>query len=112
MITKGYFIRSATVVQQFDTFWMGLISEQVIVNLPTPPTPEPTPEPTIPTEPPNIDIEGIYADCGDRKVCFGSPAGCLNTRDCQLFGAVIYDEGKFIFELLSSGLKIYLMISL
>lgn len=97
------FFCSASVVQQFEIFWVGLISEQVIINQLFPPTPEPTPEPTIPAEPPIIDFEYIYAGCGDRKVCFGAPAGCLNTRDCQLFGAVIYDGGKFIFELLSPG---------
>lgn len=109
-------------VQQFNTFWVELQSVPVIVQAPdeateipeettiidettppvdppdqTPPTPSPT------TLPPIIDEEIIHTGCGSDKVCFGYPIGCLDTKDCLLFGAVIYDEGRFIFELLSPG---------
>lgn len=107
-MSQSDFVFSVSIVQQYDTFWTGLISEQVIVNQQVPPTPEPT----IPNEPPIDDFDEIYADCGERKVCFGSPAGCVDIRNCELFGAVLYEGGKFIFELLSPGLKIYLVISL
>lgn len=45
--------------------------------------------------------DDVYAGCGAKKVCFGIPSGCINTRDCNAFGAVMKIEGNFIFELLS-----------
>lgn len=58
---------------------------------------------TIPRdiEPPVIDIGNIYDGCAVTKVCFGSPGGCLSSRDCAIFGAVIYADDIFTFELLS-----------
>jgi hypothetical protein len=45
--------------------------------------------------------KSIYDGCGSSKVCFGIPNGCVNERSCGLFGAVIYENGNFDFELLS-----------
>lgn len=63
---------------------------------------EPEPEPEVP-EPPTIDGENIYNGCNDTKVCFGYPQDCLSSQDCELFGAVRYDSGRFLFELLSAS---------
>lgn len=44
-----------------------------------------------------------YPGCGSTKVCFGTPPGCLITENCMIFSAVIFEDGKFIFELLSGS---------
>jgi hypothetical protein len=64
-------------------------------------------DPTFTTtaEPPSDDTDFIYDGCDDFKICFGSPLGCLESRDCNLFGAVTYDNEEFEFELLSTGKK-------
>lgn len=45
--------------------------------------------------------QSIYSGCGSTKVCFGIPNGCEDDESCNLFGAVIYENGNFDFELLS-----------
>lgn len=54
------------------------------------------------TEEPSVELDWIYEGCDDVKKCFGVPVGCLETRNCDLFGGVFYDQGRFEFELLSS----------
>lgn len=48
-------------------------------------------------------IRNPYPGCGTTKVCFGTPSGCLVTNDCNIFSAVIFEDDKFTFELLSGG---------
>ena len=52
----------------------------------------------------------VYAGCGVKKVCFGIPSGCINTRDCNAFSAVRKIEENFIFELLSMRKKFLIKI--
>lgn len=59
-------------------------------------------DPSLTTTAPGDDLEWIYEGCDDVKKCFGIPAGCLDTQNCDLFGGVFYDQGRFEFELLSS----------
>jgi hypothetical protein len=63
-------------------------------------------DPSLTTQSPPEDTDFIYEGCNDFKICFGKPLGCLETRDCDLFGAVTYENNEFEFELLSSGKKI------
>lgn len=58
------------------------------------------PVPTT-TEFPGGGVEDIYDGCGDVKLCFGLPSNCLDTRNCDLFGAVIHESGIFRFEMFS-----------
>lgn len=49
------------------------------------------------------DFDWLYEGCNESKVCHGLPLGCINTRNCDLFGAVTHDNGIFEFEMLSIG---------
>lgn len=57
------------------------------------------PEPTT-TDMPG-DLEWIYDGCDVMKLCYGLPEGCVETANCNMFGAVTHDNGTFEFELLS-----------
>mgnify|MGYP003536492711 FL=1 len=57
----------------------------------------------------NSSLKWIYDGCDDTKVCIGVPAGCVDSKNCNLFGAVIFENNTFIFELLSMR-KIYSII--
>lgn len=48
----------------------------------------------------------VYTECGKTKSCFGVPDGCIATRNCVSFGAVIVQEGTYSFEMLSSSIKV------
>jgi hypothetical protein len=60
---------------------------------------EPSPEPTTTTEMPSEDV---YDECGKTKTCFGLPNGCVVTKSCVSFGAVIVKSGTYRFEMQSS----------
>lgn len=83
------FFYSVTIVEAGNRFWPPKRSALLAV----------VPEPTTTDLP--ADVEGIYEGCGDIKLCYGIPEGCIQTRDCDLFGAVTHDSGNFEFELLS-----------
>lgn len=55
------------------------------------------------TEQQNDDFDWLYEGCNESKVCHGLPFGCIDARNCDLFGAVTHDNGNFEFELLSIG---------
>ena len=90
---------SFTVVQTQAIFWTGLQSALFVV---VPPATEVPPTESPSTEiPPGLDFD-VYEGCEITKVCFGGPAeSCLNSRNCDLFGAVTFENGIFTFELLS-----------
>lgn len=69
----------------------------------TPPEGETTIEGDETTTPPGEILPNPYPGCGTTKVCFGTPSGCLITEDCIIFSAVIFEDDKFIFELLSGS---------
>lgn len=43
----------------------------------------------------------IYDECSKTKTCFGLPSGCLDFKNCALFGAVIVKDGTYTFEMQS-----------
>jgi hypothetical protein len=78
-------IHSATVVEEKSTFWINHISDDVTIELQ------------------NVDQNLIYDDCGTTKSCFGLPFGCVDSKNCASFGAVIVKDGSYEFEMLSSS---------
>lgn len=93
-------ICSATLVENFSTFWVNQVSDEVVVVLDDG-LPLSTVSPT--TEPTNTDFE-LYEGCGETKTCFGiGNSDCIASKQCVTFGAVIHDDGKFIFEMRSSS---------
>lgn len=63
-----------------------------------PTTPTTTTTTTVATPPSEDDI---YNNCDTTKLCFGIPANCVASRDCNLLATVFYNDGDFEFELLS-----------
>jgi hypothetical protein len=74
----------ASVVQEKSTFWLNLVSENVQIRLSEP-------------------ASSVYSGCGVTKSCFGLPIGCLASKNCVSFGALIIQEGIYQFEMLSSS---------
>lgn len=58
---------------------------------------------TDPDTVPPAETDPVYEGCGTTKICIGSPSGCINDRDCRMFAAVVFNENRFYFELLSEG---------
>lgn len=83
------FLYSVTIVETNDRFWppkrsalLAVVPEQTTTDLPG-------------------DVDEIYEGCGDIKLCYGIPEGCITERNCDIFGAVTHESGNFEFELLS-----------
>lgn len=84
-------------VESFSDFWVDQTSSNVEVIFAVPPS-----LPT--TEEPEFDI---YDGCDETKTCFGiGESDCVRNRRCQTVGAVIHNEGNFVFEMRASGEKI------
>lgn len=107
--SNGIFF-SSTIAQDYDKFWVGETSDvikvverdQAIPNngisttrLPIATT---TPNFVRSTASPKKD-DGIYDGCGDTKTCFGSPDGCVASKSCQTFSAIIV-RGKITYGIL------------
>lgn len=59
-----------------------------------------------PTNAPEISDFDFYEGCDVTKTCFGvGDDYCVPNRRCSTVGAVIHNEGKFIFEMLAPGEK-------
>lgn len=102
---------SATIVQEFSTFWLNQQSESLqIVSSDENSTPngEISTSTVSTTEADENNLNAIYDDCGRSKTCFGLPENCLNTKSCSQFGAVIVKNETFTFELQSSSKLIIL----
>lgn len=60
-----------------------------------------TPPETTTTTTTQSPEDPIYDGCGTRKLCFGIPNLCFNTRNCRMLATVFYnDDEEFEFELL------------
>jgi hypothetical protein len=51
--------------------------------------------------PPAVPDNDIYDGCAKSKWCFGMPGGCVNSKSCLLFSAVIVKAGFYEFEMMS-----------
>jgi hypothetical protein len=95
MVTQHLFMflrYSTTVVQNFATFWVGMITQPVLISS----------EDALTT--PETDDFNPFEECGSTKTCFGVPNNCYNTGNCRLFGAVIPNANDtFTFEMLSKS---------
>lgn len=112
---KGEVVFNATIAQDYDKFWVGLVSTPVkvvesgqgptsVVGIST--TRQP---PTTTTVPPYVprataasdSSDAIYQGCGDTKGCFGFPEGCVESRNCRAVVATIVQGERYIFEMKS-----------
>lgn len=93
-----------TFIENILIFWVNEQSEEVEVVFAEPPS-ETTVTPTTSAAPPIEEIN-VYEGCGVSKTCFGiGPGDCVQSRRCVTFGAVIYRDGRFIFEIRSTSEK-------
>lgn len=72
-------------------FWHPMRTEQLTIL--------PNAASTTTTDMPN-DLHNIYEGCGEFKLCFGLPNGCVMSRNCNMLTAVLDNDGNFEFELL------------
>ncbi|XP_069683115.1 putative ferric-chelate reductase 1 homolog [Periplaneta americana] len=114
---EGPIVFTATVVQDFTTFWEGVKSIHVNVTKRStdtssqssgisttrqPIAPTTTTVPTVPTRPQRRDsvrVDPIYEGCGSEKTCFGSSAGCIESRDCVAVVSCLVQGDKFVFDM-------------
>lgn len=94
------FINSVTIVETFPIFWVNHHVAAIVVPGDDVPVVTDPPQPTIPPENDDV-INRIYEGCDVTKSCFGIPRLCHLNRNCNMFGAVTYNEYNFTFELLS-----------
>lgn len=101
---------SATVAQDYSTFWPGIESKPIqISKRPGVDDPLPPDSPIIPlTTPPYFSTEKpvdlsqyfdtFYTDCNVKKSCFGTPTGCVKRQNCKAVTAVTVLGDRYIFE--------------
>ncbi|XP_023332893.1 putative defense protein 3 [Eurytemora carolleeae] len=87
---------TASVVQDYNNYWVDFRSDIIDIKKTTEPEPEPEPEQETEPEPePETDERAkleskikpkhvIYDGCFETKGCFGYPALCEVTEDCQV----------------------------
>ncbi|CAG9761930.1 unnamed protein product [Ceutorhynchus assimilis] len=110
---KGYegpVIFNATIAQAYDTFWVGVESNPVDItnrgaNDPQFAFPTQSNSPTPPNySPPEVkesaaEFDPFYQGCSFSKLCFGSPANCIDSKNCKSAVAVSVAGDKYDFEL-------------
>lgn len=45
------------------------------------------------------EFDPFYSGCDETKLCFGSPSGCVSSKNCKAAVAVTVNGDKFDFEL-------------
>lgn len=45
----------------------------------------------------------VYDGCGKAKTCIGIPSDCVLSENCVSFGAVTVKDGRYSFEMQTSG---------
>ncbi|XP_058458577.1 putative ferric-chelate reductase 1 homolog isoform X2 [Malaya genurostris] len=112
---KGEIVFNGTIAQDYDKFWVGLVSAPVkvvesgqnptsVVGISTtrrPPVTTGTPSYVAPTSARIEIVDPIYEGCGVSKGCFGFPEGCVETRNCRAVVATIVQGERYIFEMKS-----------
>lgn len=68
-----------------NTFWLSHSTDRIAITLP--------------------DIN-IYTECGIKKSCMGLPDGCIGTKSCVSFGAVIVKGATYEFEMQTSSKRL------
>ncbi|XP_050316010.1 putative ferric-chelate reductase 1 homolog [Anthonomus grandis grandis] len=107
---EGPVIFNATIAQAYDTFYVGVESNPVELTkrgandpqiaFPTQQN-QPTPPNYLPTQPKenSAEFDPFYDGCTVNKLCFGSPASCVNSRNCKAVVAVSVSGDKYDFEM-------------
>ncbi|XP_031831549.1 putative ferric-chelate reductase 1 homolog isoform X2 [Nomia melanderi] len=108
---EGTIVFKSTFAQDYSTYWVNVESPRVNVNkrsidVLTSSTPITTLRTTTPPYfSPTVDHEtkesedSIYTGCGSEKNCFGSPAGCIEAKNCKAMVAVLVRGERYLFEL-------------
>lgn len=104
---KGKFHFYVTIVESLPIFWIKVQSTEIEIvsdndSILT----------STSTIQPDINNDILYSGCDNTKTCIGLPAGCLVTKNCQSFGAIIYRDDEFIFEMQSASHAAYIAMAL
>nr|CAD7602023.1 unnamed protein product [Timema genevievae] len=109
---------NATFVQDYSTFWVGVLSDKVEVakrsvdnpaqstGISTTRAPKTS---TVPAYIPEIEVKAaatddpIYSGCGSTKSCFGAPDQCLDTKSCTAVTTVQVEGDRYTFEVKGRG---------
>ncbi|KAJ8960121.1 hypothetical protein NQ318_003840, partial [Aromia moschata] len=114
---EGDIVFNATIAQNYNTFWVGVVSTPVRVSRDAvnDPIPEYSFQPNRPTSttPPNFvrevpreastDFDPFYDGCSASKLCFGAPINCVASKSCKAVVAVTVAGDKYDFELKADG---------
>ncbi|KAK7790342.1 hypothetical protein R5R35_006853 [Gryllus longicercus] len=126
---NGQVIFNATVVQDYSTFWQGVVAKALIgdpaltgstagISTTQPPlTTQRTSTTNAPvTMKPAINyraLSPIYIGCGSSKACFGYPNDCDVDGNCNIMMTSLERGDKYIFELMSTDPRsLYVAIGL
>nr|CAD7574355.1 unnamed protein product [Timema californicum] len=109
---------NATFVQDYSTFWVGVLSDKVEVakrsvdnpaqstGISTTRAPKTS---TVPAYVPEVEVKAaatddpIYSGCGSTKSCFGAPDQCLDTKSCTAVTTVQVEGDRYTFEVKGRG---------
>eukprot|EP00095_Tigriopus_kingsejongensis_P001362 maker-scaffold523_size146679-snap-gene-0.15 protein:Tk01362 transcript:maker-scaffold523_size146679-snap-gene-0.15-mRNA-1 annotation:"ferric-chelate reductase 1 homolog" len=104
-----------SMVQTFSSYWVNEIGSQELTVTATSKSPapeEPAPEVEPEAEEKEADSEAAaeplpaaYEGCGQEKGCFGMPAGCEASGDCQIMATYQKESGD-TFKLGLHGLRL------
>lgn len=100
---------SATVAQNYATFWTGVETPRIQVTRGSSNEPSVSPARPTSTTPPNFVPEGkqqsstefdpFYDGCDTKKACFGAPVDCVKTKNCKAVVAVTVYGDRYEFEM-------------
>ncbi|XP_076166775.1 putative ferric-chelate reductase 1 homolog isoform X2 [Ptiloglossa arizonensis] len=108
---EGAIVFKSTFAQDYSTYWVGVESPRVNINkrsidVLTSSTPTSTFRTTTPPYyNPTVDYETketedpLYNGCGTTKNCFGTPAGCVETKNCMAVVSVLVRGERYFFEM-------------
>ncbi|RZB38617.1 ferric-chelate reductase 1 -like, partial [Asbolus verrucosus] len=111
---EGTVIFNSTILQNYQTFWVGVESQPVQVGKRSANDPIPNVVSTRrSTTPPNFSPEiareaetvfdPFYEGCAVTKLCFGSPVNCVNSKNCKAVVAVTVSGDRYEFEMKATG---------
>ncbi|XP_025160068.1 putative ferric-chelate reductase 1 homolog isoform X3 [Harpegnathos saltator] len=112
---EGTIIFNSTFAQDYSTYWVGVESPRVTVlkrsiDVLASPTPITTYRTTTPPYysqtvdyATKVEEDPFYAGCHVTKNCFGAPAGCIKSKDCDAAVAVTVQGDQYLFELQGRG---------
>ncbi|XP_053985037.1 putative ferric-chelate reductase 1 homolog isoform X1 [Hylaeus volcanicus] len=108
---EGTIVFRSTFAQDYNTYWVGVESPRLNVNkrsievltssttsTTSRTTTTPYYNPTVHYEPKDGD-DSLYAECGKTKNCFGTPAGCVEAKNCIAVVTVLVRGDRYLFEL-------------